>query len=733
MNFRAGITVLTLIFNSQYISADIKVTGNLSNETAVFADNNYKTIGSDLVRKNDYVFKSETKFKLYFDGGIDNNFDYHTEFNIYYNPYATDNQFKSNEKYTQRDFIREFYFDSKYKDYKFRVGKQQVVLVANGIKLLDLINPTDFSEMLQNAPDEARIPIWALNIKTKKAGSDLQFVVSQPRENFFAGLNRKIDTSVRTNGAFNQQTGAIPDIAGIGHNQDNVFILKGIDTITGTKNGFLNITPDFGSVAAGFGTGFVNLTAVRSLSGLNNLIDNDINNNPYNKILSNFTVGIFTSGLTLAQLDEDFRQKQVDNGATVSGFANTYFGLSIAEQACADTNYTGCNDLTIQNNVTAVFNQVSNTFTGAGVFNDFGASYNSNLSSFGDGKRDSAFEYMTDTSFRTLDTFVNARSQYVLSMPDNFNVNLAFKANKSFDNGINSSIIFSHNYDPNPVINLSWRNDAGETLTKNTVYPTLIIRNPDFNESLPITAVNPATITSTGSYISLSDSQGRNYGGSYATDTYNSSPILIFEQTLKRARNIGIALDYALDIKNLNTFILKTEILHQANVYQPIVDLNKLAIGDLADAFEMTAGNRVKYIFGVDFNIFNMLIGTQYILDTNLDYVSDGNRYTADFASMHLTNGFRQADKNKRFYSLFLSKPFGVNKQHRWSNTFIYDEIQHLADRKAGKWNKFQVEYAFNDNTIANFESNHYYGGESSQFGQLKNSSNIQFGLEYRF
>jgi len=215
------------------------------------------------------------------------------------------------------------------------------------------------------------------------------------------------------------------------------------------------------------------------------------------------------------------------------------------------------------------------------------------------------------------------------------------------------------------------------------------------------------------------------YGGSTS-----DRPTLRFTQTLKRARNIGGAFDMAIENETLGPIVIRGEALYQNGVYSPIVDKSKLVIGDLVGALKMEKGNRLKYVLGADITaLTNMMVSVQLIQDRNLSYV-DGNqstgRYTADFASMHLTNGLNKAEKNKEFYSIFLSKPFGSSGQHRWNNIMMLEEGD-------GRWNRLDVEYTIDDNTVATAEWNRYWGNENTQFGQLKAASNLQLGLKYSF
>jgi hypothetical protein len=178
------------------------------------------------------------------------------------------------------------------------------------------------------------------------------------------------------------------------------------------------------------------------------------------------------------------------------------------------------------------------------------------------------------------------------------------------------------------------------------------------------------------------------------------------------------------------------------DTYSPVMDRGSLSIGDLPAALTMRKGDRFKYVLGADITaLTNMMVSVQFIQDRNLDHI-DSNKdwnsetcsasatncgvYTTDYATMHLTNGFNKAEKNKDFVSLFLSKPFGELGQHRWNNITMFEDT-------GGRWNRFDVEYTINDNTIGLIEFNNYWGDRDTQFGQLKNSSNVQLGVKHLF
>jgi len=223
-----------------------------------------------------------------------------------------------------------------------------------------------------------------------------------------------------------------------------------------------------------------------------------------------------------------------------------------------------------------------------------------------------------------------------------------------------------------------------------------------------------------------------------SAQTYNAArrPILIFEQTVERSNNIGGSFDYGLDTKMFGPVVIRGEAVYQQGVYSPVIDLAALSIGDLTAALTMAEGDRLKYVLGADFTAdTNMMVSFQFIQDKNLDYINEtsttnggtsGAKYTTDYATMHLSNGFNRAVKDKNFYSVYLSKPFGSSGQHRWSNITMLEET-------GGRWNRADIEYTLTDNTVLTSELNTYWGDKNTQFGQLQDSSNIQLGVKYSF
>ncbi|MEM9360750.1 MAG: DUF1302 family protein, partial [Pseudomonadota bacterium] len=61
--------------------------------------------------------------------------------------------------------LRELFVDFRWGDVDWRLGKQQVVWgQADGIKVLDVVNPQSFREFILDDFDDSRIPLWTANV-----------------------------------------------------------------------------------------------------------------------------------------------------------------------------------------------------------------------------------------------------------------------------------------------------------------------------------------------------------------------------------------------------------------------------------------------------------------------------------------------------------------------------------------------------------------------------------------
>lgn len=67
--------------------------------------------------------------------------------------------------------LREFYYEHSVGDWYLSLGKQQVVWgKADGLKVLDVVDPQSFREFILEDFDQSRIPLWTLNIERSVYG-----------------------------------------------------------------------------------------------------------------------------------------------------------------------------------------------------------------------------------------------------------------------------------------------------------------------------------------------------------------------------------------------------------------------------------------------------------------------------------------------------------------------------------------------------------------------------------
>ena len=662
-----------------------EVTGKVTHESASFRNSgvsigNNTSITPLTYTKNNVShgsdgFKSATSARIYVDGELDELSEgstYHIELQAFNDSDAI-NTFDGNESYTQRDAFREGYIDTSYDDWLIRAGKQQAVWgTADGIKLLDGINPTDYSEFTQNSIEDSRIPVWMLNAdKTLQDGGNFQIIVSEHKANFIPGMSNESATAatVHTNS-----------------DKGHPFIMKGVDTITGRTNGFLNIAPDIGAVAQVFNSGFGPLKN-------NGFTLSTVGEFYLNKVPAFTGGGVFGNGANCSG----------DNDASTSDPTSAACMAAFIRNASATTN--------VQN--TSKIDGSKNTDNEAGT------------------QPDSAFAYMTDSTFATFQSFSGAKSRYIVEHDDDAVPNIGLRYKNTSQDGVNYSFNFMNKEDANPYVKVNWEAAGGWVLPQRITSAT-----GDGNGTGGNADANGRKYYT----VSLPDDYGWSSG-----NAQGGAPILTFRERLNRVSAVGGSFDSTIDSEVLGPVVLRGEALYTKDEMKPVIDRNKLSYGDLPGALTMQKSDTFKYVLGADITAFtNMLISGQFIQMINLDYVdkkvdADGNAcgvkvncgiYTGDMAAMHLSNGLQKDDEFKEFYSIYLSKPFGESGQHRWNNIFMYENTD---DGAGGIWNRFDVEYTVDDNTQLTAEVNTYRGDENTQFGQMVNSSNVQVGLKYVF
>ncbi|WPE18749.1 DUF1302 domain-containing protein [Candidatus Thioglobus autotrophicus] len=645
---------LAAIFSSSVVfAAEPEVTGKVVHETAQFMKSG-QTIGSatgsqDVSNSHGSgaSFKASTAVKIYVDGEIEggpvDGSAYHVEVQLSKDTEAKN--YGGMDSYTQRDALREAYIDTQLGDYSIRAGKQQVVWgTADGMKLLDAINPTDYSEMAQNQMEDSRMPVWMVNAENDNG---FQFILSEGKSSYIAGLGQESGVATtHTNGSYKDP-----------------FIMKGVDLITGRVNGILNVAPALGAVATTF-------------TGLGNG-DSSANNGMNQASVNDFMTATNQGG--------------VNQAAGFQGICTTREGLI--------TN-AGC--------MTAVTNNSKNDAGLTGTDNGYAQNLINNATveewNAGVANPTQMFHYMPKATFATFNQFDGMTSQY--KVDHNSSPTIATRYKGAMDNGLNYSFNIMNGNDTNPYVATHWENGTtGEVLTE--------------------------TAFASGVYTTNHLGSGGSAVGGNAT-----VPVMVMTEKLNRITQIGSSFDTAIETGFLGPIVLRGEALYQKDVMSPVVvrrasDDKDMDHGFLVNSLKMQKGDRFKYVLGADMTAMtNMMVSLQFIQDRNLDYVNTNTatdwKYTADMATMSLTNGLNKGEENKNFGSLFLSKPFGASGEHRWNNIFMFEE-------NGGLWNRFDIEYSIDDDTQATFEVNDYDGNANTQFGQFSESSNIQVGFKHSF
>jgi len=683
------LAVAALIATPLTAQAELEISAELKNETSFFTESGpvtgqaRSTLGSKGHQQGD-TMKFESSARIFINGDVGEESSWHAELRPVVDTEGTTADYKYHRSYTQNDYLREAYVDTTSGDWDLRLGKQQVVWgTADGIKLLDIVNPTDFRELNQNTMEGARIPVWMVNAE-RSVGErgNLQLILSQAETNKVAGLWTQ-DDSGSSSRRSTVTAGPGPNTGLVftnnsqikGQDRGHPFIMNGVDVITGGVNGFFNIGAAFGSVTNTFAQGSFTQP----------------NLNPNAEI------------------------------ATVDGFVNTpnacgpgTIGAVCLEMFTEMTNQNVTNLVDVNPAATSVATSGWNVTA-----------------------PNSAWEYFPNATFATFNAMVGMTTQYDRDYDDGdlpSAANWGGRFRSYLDNGLNYSINYFYAYDSNPSLNMHWEDsNTGQELVVDKYQTTA----PGAGTQV-IQIRNPITGQLYGTNANFN---AGNYTGAVPIDVTpannGGAATLVFVEDRNRIHNLGTSFDYATQAADI-PLVIRGEFLYQKDVNQPVVDRGALANGDLVGGLKSEKADFFKYVIGLDATVFtNLLVSGQFIQFRNLDYVdkkcsfvtqggavASCSKYTGDPATMHLTNGMNQAEKNKEFYSLFLSKPFGDNQLGRVNNIIIYEE-------GGGYWNRLDAEYTLTDEIILGGEINHYWGDEDTLFGQFNNSSNIQVSLKF--
>ncbi len=545
------------------------------------------------------VFKFENTAKIFLNDTLENGSSWHGELQVVRDSKAIDG-YDGHESNTQKDFLRELYVDTTIGDWDARIGKQQVVWgTADGIKLLDIINPTDWSEFNQNTMADARVPIWMINAeKYLDNGGNVQVIVAQNKEHKIAGLNSNGDA---------------------GH----PFVMKGVDAISGQVNGFTNVTPALAEVAQTFtnGTALLSNTFNTAFAGLgltayqgllpfagftvDGFTDMSFSMNPAGPALTNADFATFQLG---SAGTFDMTGPQTLNFFAQCGFDATCSGND------ANANLFGTNLMPV-------------TDTSLGQMSVFNTGWNA--TSANSSNRSSAYEHMPLASFATFNTFAgqvmlmdldvngaasapsagalvvgtygqpngqqyygiagtSAQTSYVRDYPSDSSSNIGARFRNTTANGLNYSVNYFYGYDHNPQVNLSWHDSVtGEELSVVRA-GTTALGAIDATSSRTRAQISAGIAQGSTTSVLLRNTAGQYYGAfdptTYQANTNNNGTTLRFTETVKRAHNLGASFDYTLDTETLGGVVLRGEFLYQKDTSQPVVDNMLLAIGDLSNS-----------------------------------------------------------------------------------------------------------------------------------------------------
>lgn len=678
----------------------VEASGELMSKIGVFtskgASNNPK-LNADGTADEHYageLFRSELTAKLFLNQEIGDQTSWHSELQFNRDGNGVDG-YDASRLYSQFDWLRELYVDTKVGKMSWRLGKQQVVWgKADGVKFLDIINPTDFRHWGQDAMSDTRIPLWMITGEYAIGDTDSLQVVYVPQT----------DITNQIPGLYNTTTG----------DQGQPFVPKGMDTMFGQENGFMNIGPDMGLVAQGFTGGFNQLMTIdtgfrdsgnpMAANGVQGALGAD-----GLKFFQGMTVNMFIQGAN------------PNNPMNPTGDVNGLIGGMVF-------NSGGLFD---QPNPTDPQGMATGDQMLGGTIQMMGATTNLFGGVLNTSNPTTMFDYMGDTTFATFDTFQGMQTKHVKDHPANAPLegNLGIRYSGSTDIGLNYTLNYYYHYDNNPVIDVSWENGAGQALTPTEITtsfdatgnPTAMTGQPEAYKTRTMVLMNG------GTQFTSTDSVG------------NPTPAtMVFTETQNRINTFGTSFDYAIDTP-FAPVILRTEIVYDKDTLQPVVDLGKLAYGDLAGAFQNERADFLNYVVGLDVTVMtNLFVSVQFMDKWNLDYVDekvsyDGNmgnsygKFTANPATMSLSNGFKPAEEHQIMYTFFLSKPLLENDAMRVNNIFLYEQDN------GGYWDRFDVEYSYSDNVILSAAYNQYGGDDNGVFGQFKKMSNAQVGFKYIF
>jgi len=668
-----------------FVMAEVEATIELKNETAIFITDD-QTIGQAtnmLDKGTDHsggdVYKFENQAKIFLNGDIGEESSWHAELQIIYDAAATDSEangginYRGYEEYTQHDYFRELYVDTEAAGWSLRLGKQQVVWgTADGIKLLDIINPTDFREVNQNVMEDARIPVWMINAERELGDSgNFQVVISQAEKNKIPGLNPSGDS---------------------GH----PFVMKGPDTIAGQVNGFFNIGNQMSLVAGSF-----NAAAGPSFGSPTGDLS------PFGGLTVNGFAGGGGLGGGFAGLPGYAELNAITQGT------NAYVTnlMPVTGTGILDTSWN-------PSGATSMFEYMPNaTFATFNTFDGMSTQWveddpdEPNAGFRFKSSLDNGLNYSLNYFYH-----YNANPDLTMSWHDSNGDKLTVQRVSAGGGGV-----------PDLSTDLSIA-DIHQITDFGAAPPvTLLLHNGDkstYYAANQVSPFAPVAMDTNGVSLRFNETYHRvhSIGGSfdYAFET-DFAPVVLRGEFLYDKDDRQTVIDkHLLSIGDFTNAFTSQD----ADYFKYVIGADFTVMTNLLASFQF-----IQFI-NLDYVDQDKTCTTQAGQDlgdgAGVAYNIDCSRYTADLSTMSLDNGFQKAEEYKNFISVFFSKPIGEDQLGRWNNITILEE-------EGGFWNRLDAEYSISDQFIVMGEWNHYWGDENTTFGQLENSSNLQVGFKYIF
>ncbi len=165
---------LFLLFSPVYAQENFSFSGYLKNETSLRIEGMNNDLSKEkniMMLAGQYKIKGDdlvlfTKFRYWYDAAYDSR-----------DKLDADQHYMGHVQRT--DWLRDCYLDYTNGSWFLRLGKQQVAWgQADGVTVLDRVNPLDLSEFWLPDFEDIRIPLWMANINySPKINSNIQFLV----------------------------------------------------------------------------------------------------------------------------------------------------------------------------------------------------------------------------------------------------------------------------------------------------------------------------------------------------------------------------------------------------------------------------------------------------------------------------------------------------------------------------------------------------------------------------